>query len=117
MGYSHMTINRKYARTQAVMVHAMHLLRPFLKDGRERDAARTLLDFFDSQGVQLITEADRIAAGLQPRDHNGMTLEELVIIETHLRAVSLNALPQIYVKSGHAAMTVGDDLVVAEPPK
>lgn len=49
MGYPHMTINRKYARTQAVVGHAMHLLRPFLKDGSERDAARTLLDFFDSR--------------------------------------------------------------------
>lgn len=79
-----MVLNRKYTRTNQVLGHALHLLRPYLRDDAYRPAARALNDFFDSQGVQLITEADRIAAGLEPRDHNGLTLQELVVIETKL---------------------------------
>lgn len=84
MAYPHVVINRKHPRTQQVMGHAMHLLAPFLKDGTEKYAYYALADFFDSQGVQLITEAHRIEAGLPSRDHNGMTLEELRIIEAKM---------------------------------
>lgn len=101
MGDFHrITINRRHPRTQQVMSHAMHLLAPFLKAGTEKQAYYTLADFFDSQGVQLITEAHRIEAGLPPRDHNGMTLGELKIIEAKMIETMLHPWPSV-MKAAH----------------
>jgi hypothetical protein len=44
-------------------------------------------------GAEIITEQDRASAGLPPRDENGWTEEELSIMELHLRAMMLAAVP------------------------
>ena len=51
-----------------------------------RDCARELFDLFHAKGVQIITDDDRRAAGLPPRDENGMTMEELAILEENMLA-------------------------------
>lgn len=88
----HLTINRRHTRTQQLLGHVLHQITPYLDPNRDkayRDVARALEELFHCSGVQIITEADRAAAGLPPRDQNGMTLEELVIMEGRLRDAML----------------------------
>jgi hypothetical protein len=87
----HHRVNRRQLRTQRVLAHIMHIIAPHLKEStgsdpihHQRDVARQLEEFLFTQGADFITEADRLDAGLQPRDHNGLTLEELVIIEARM---------------------------------
>lgn len=92
-------IDRRTLRSQRVLAHVMHIIGPHLKsdaNSEVRNVARELGDFFHSQGVDVITEADRIRAGLQPRDHNGLTMEELVIIEGRLLATMLAPNPVVF---------------------
>lgn len=67
----------------AMMLTAMimDVLKPHLRDDAYGAVVVELQDLMWSQGVQVITEAERIAAGRMPRNHYGMTLEELAIIE------------------------------------
>lgn len=100
MGYPHLTINRRHLRTQQLLGLVMHHIQPYLDQNSERkayrDVARVLEELFHASGVQIITEADRAAAGLPPRDHNGMTLEEITIIEAKLlRAMMEPMAPKI----------------------
>lgn len=91
-----LVINRRYIRTQQLLGLVLHHLRPYLDPGDQRDVARVLEELFHTSGVQIITEADRAAAGLPPRDHNGMTLEELAVYEARIMEAMLKPL-QIFV--------------------
>lgn len=69
-------------------IHAMQLtamimevLKPHLDTQAYGEVVLELQNLMWSQGVQVITEAERIAAGRPPRNHYGMTLEELAILE------------------------------------
>lgn len=65
--------------------HVMQVIDKHLPINDERDVrrsiARELEELFYAAGVDVITEADRIAAGCMPRDHNGLTLEEIRAID------------------------------------
>lgn len=116
MGYPYLTIDRRYVRTQQLLGLVLHHIRPYLDQTpgsrAERDVARVLEELFHCSGVQIITEADRAAAGLPPRDHNGMTLEEIEIIETTLRNAMLRPAPPIIVKCARC----GDSAEIVTAP-
>lgn len=59
----------------------MNVLDPYLDAKEYGEVVLELQNLMWSQGVQVITEAERIAAGRPPRNHYGMTLEELAILE------------------------------------
>lgn len=98
---THVIINRRYTQTQQLLGLVMHHITPYLNPNPEsracRDVARVLEELFHASGVQIITEADRAAAGLPPRDHNGMTLEELTVMEAHFRRAMLEGTSTILV--------------------
>lgn len=75
----------RHQRADVLTAHIMHVIAPFLCDHGEargpRDVSRLLRDIFYSSGVEIISDADRERAGLHPRDENGLTREELHILE------------------------------------
>jgi len=74
-------INRRQIRAQMLTAQIMHILDRHLKDGAHRDVARELEELFYARGAYVVTDAERAQAGLSPRDHHGLTIEELVAIE------------------------------------
>lgn len=79
-------------RADALTAHVLHIIGPFLDEGRERDsrpdAARALFQSFYNSGVEIISDADRALAGLSPRGPSGMTKEELAALEArHMEAL------------------------------
>lgn len=90
---SHLVINRRHPRAQQITHLLMHIIRrhvdfdkldPGGKDRIERDLFCALQDQLWCDGAQMITEGDRIAAGLPPRNVEGLTVDELVAIESRL---------------------------------
>lgn len=74
--------NRRVIKSRHVTAHLMHILHNILPTNSDfRMINREIEEFFYSQGIDFITEADRVAAGLQPRDHNGLTIDELRAID------------------------------------
>lgn len=116
MGHPHLTINRRHLRTQQLLGFVLLHIRPYLdqrpESRAERDVARVLEELFHASGVQIITEADRAAAGLPPRDHSGMTLEEIGIIETRMREAMLQPPAPIIVKCANCG---GSAEIVVKP--
>lgn len=87
------TINRRHQRTNHLMNMVMHHMERFIPTEYYRDAARTLEELFHTTGAYIVTDADRAAAGLPMRDHNGLTLDELAIIERQMIAAMLERPP------------------------
>lgn len=111
MSHNRVMINRRHPRVQRLLGHVLHTIKPHLKEGASSDVARELEDLFWASGVDIITEGMRMDAGLPARDHNGMTLEELKIIETRLMSAMLQPAPTLL-------MTVDDQgNIGAEPIK
>ena len=79
----HVTLNRRLPYTRAVLHHVLHVVRPYVRDeGYQFDElAQKLEELFYTAGAYIVTDADRAAAGLTMRDGNGLTLDELHIIE------------------------------------
>jgi len=73
------------ARTQRLVAYIMHHVGRHLCDHGEnhgpRDASRDLFEALYEAGAEVVTDADRAAAGLPPRDQYGLTREELVLLE------------------------------------
>lgn len=92
-----LTINRRHLRTNQLMHMVLHHLRPILDSHPDpdayRNAARKLEELFHTAGAYIVTDADRAAAGLPMRDHNGLTLEELVVIEAKMMQAMMETLP------------------------
>lgn len=107
MGNPYLTINRRHMRTQQLLGLVLHHIRPYLDPNPERrvdrDVARVLEELFHTSGIQIITEADRAAAGLPPRDHNGMTLEELAVYEARMMEAMLQPLQMMIMPDGRPA--------------
>lgn len=84
-------------RADALAHHVLEIVKPFLHDNRaytKRDASRALCEAFYNSGVEVITDADRALAGLRPRNHMGLTREELQALEMHrLNAMLRPMLP------------------------
>ena len=62
-----------------------------------REASRELFAMFYEAGADIITDADRAAAGLLPRDKHGLTREELQILEAKRIQAMLAPLPPMIV--------------------
>lgn len=106
-----LTINRRHLRTQQLLGHVLHHIGPYLAKDQVRNIANVLSDLFHTTGAYIVTDADRAAAGLPIRDHNGLTLDELVIIERQLIATMLEKLP------GHQIFYEADGKPVVEKVK
>jgi hypothetical protein len=63
----------------------------------ERDLMRDLKDQLWADGAHMITEGDRIAAGLPPRNIYGLTVDELRIIEDRMIMAMLQPTPPNFV--------------------
>lgn len=78
-----MDANLRRARAQAITAAILHEIKEFLPDDshRMRHVTTQLLDFFIAAGAEVITDADRAMAGLQPRGPSGLTADELLALE------------------------------------
>ncbi len=93
--------NRRLQKSRHLTAHIMHMLHSKLPASTNfKEIARELEDLFYTSGVEIITEADRIAAGLQPRDHNGLTIDELRAIDAVYLNNLLKPLPPIMNEDG-----------------
>lgn len=61
-------------------------------DRRPRDAVRDLCETFYEVGVEIVTDADRAAAGLEPRGPSGLTRTELHILELRRKEAMLQPI-------------------------
>jgi hypothetical protein len=82
-------IDKRTIRAQQITAMLMHIVdkhvdwnvQVLLNPDAQRDLCRELQDQLWCDGAQLITEGDRIAAGLPPRGTMGLTVDELRAIE------------------------------------
>ena len=96
------TINKRYMRSQMILGAVMQIVDKYIcrhhPQNLHRDCCRELFDLFMDKGVTIITEEQRTAAGLAPRDENGLTEDELAAIEAKLHAAMLNPNPPMIFK-------------------
>jgi hypothetical protein len=112
-----MTPDRRRMRADVVAHQVLHALEPWierldqlerwhesereLKEGEERrrpprphrEILRALIDVLYATGVEVITDADRAAAGLDHRHDKGMTDYELQIYEARRIEAMLRPMP------------------------
>lgn len=76
---------RRHARAEAVTAIVMKAIDGLLDTRKqEKDAYRAVFEALYLDGVEMITEAERVRAGLSPRDQNGLTREELMVLDARL---------------------------------
>ncbi len=63
-----------------------------------REIHRALMEILCAVDVEVITDADRIRAGLEPRNERGLTDTELHVIETRLTEAMLRPMTPLYVE-------------------
>lgn len=101
--------DRRRLRAQVVSHYALHALEPWIerleqleewverermaagepevrRPRSRRDIAEALFDLFFAIGAEVITDADRAEAGLDPRNERGLTMHELHAMEDRLMA-------------------------------
>lgn len=86
-----MRLDRRRLRANSLAAAVMQVITPYIRDedGQERkEAYYAMLKLFLTEGVEVLTDNDRLAAGLPPRDEKGWTPDELAVFE----AVRLEAL-------------------------
>lgn len=94
-----LTIDRRRLRAESLTAHIMHAIGDYLcrhgeVDGA-REASRKLFEMLHEAGAYIVTDLDRSEAGLPHRDHNGLTRDELRIMEAkHIEAM-LRPMPPI----------------------
>lgn len=76
------TLVLAYRRQRAMMLtgHIMGLIGGLIDHDAARDVHDALYKVFFESGAEVISDADRRAAGLPPRDENGLTSEELYLL-------------------------------------
>jgi hypothetical protein len=88
--------NLRQARADQLTAQIMQIIGKYLcqhGDHRPpRDAVRDLYETFCEAGVEIITDADRAAAGLEPRGPYGLTMTELCILELRRREALLQPI-------------------------
>jgi hypothetical protein len=90
VGYVQQALEPWIARLE----HHEHSMGPPAGGGNpRRDINRVLFDLFYTVGAEIITEADRINAGLDPRDRFGLTARELSILDQRLARSMLETFP------------------------
>lgn len=92
-----LTIDKRRTRADSLTAHIMHAIGEHLcrhgeADGA-REASRALFEMFYEAGVDIVTDLDRANAGLAPRDHSGMTRDELRIMEYKYIETMLRPMP------------------------
>jgi hypothetical protein len=92
-----LTIDRRRMRADAITAHIMHAIGDYLcrhgdVDGA-REASRALFKMLYEAGADIVTDLDRSKAGLAPRDHNGLTRDELQIMEMKRIEAMLSPVP------------------------
>ena len=88
-------------RAQHLVAAVMQKLGPYFDDRQDsarRDAYEALLELFRSEGVDVITDAQRADAGLSPRGPDGYTVDEMLAIEK--RRIDMLAAPLIATLNG-----------------
>ena len=92
----HIYSNRRYQKAQHVTAHLMHILRNVLPATADfRAITKEVEEFFYATGIDFYTEADRIQAGLRPRDHLGYTIEELKVMDARFMEAMLKPMMPI----------------------
>ena len=107
-------------RAQVVAHNVLHALEPWIerlerleewqererKDGDKRGRPRTrrdiheaLFSLFFAIGVEVITDADRAAAGLDPRNERGLTEYEMRAMEERRMEAMLRPVPPVIIPS------------------
>lgn len=86
-------------RATVLTAHIMNIIGKYLCDhGKARghkEASRDLFEAIYESGAEIITDADRAAAGLPQRGPYGLTREQLCILEAHyMRAMLAPISPQ-----------------------
>jgi hypothetical protein len=81
-------VNRRHHRAMALTSHLMNIITPHLDLRRSdydpyRKVHDALMKLCMEEGAEFITDADRMAAGLPPREPNGWTREELALLEAY----------------------------------
>ncbi|MCW0218786.1 MAG: hypothetical protein OJI67_10740 [Prosthecobacter sp.] len=70
-------------RAQQMTARVMQVLGDTIQNEARREAHYRLFDAFIEAGIDFITDADREAAGLEPRGELGYTSSELQAMEAH----------------------------------
>lgn len=98
---SYLQPQHRRIRAQQITAHIMHIIGKYLCDhGKVRghmEASQELMEALYESGAQIITDADRAAAGLLPRGPLGLTVEELRIMEARLTEAMLRPMPPMIV--------------------
>lgn len=80
----HLTIDRRQMRARAMTAEIIRAMRPYLNTDNRRaleEAHYAVYELMMQKGVEVITDDDRRAAGLQPRNEEGWTDAELHALE------------------------------------
>lgn len=90
-------------RAMALTAHIMSMIGKYLRDDAEieghRDASRDLFEALYESGAEVITDADRTAAGLPARGPYGLTREELRLLEARYTEVMLRPMAPMILTS------------------
>lgn len=85
-------------RALALTSHVMSIVSPFITDyenNAERNAYDALFRTFYDAGVEVVTDADRVANGLPERGPNGWTVEEMHVMDSRIREAMLRPMPPL----------------------
>ena len=88
--------NYRRRRAEAITASIMRALERHIPDSAKNRAWDDVCRLFIDADAEIITETDRLAAGLPARDANGLTPEAHRIIEAQ-RALLLTKPPNIYI--------------------
>jgi hypothetical protein len=87
-------------RADGLVAHILHIVEKYVGDRDDRNqCARELQELLWAAGVEIITDADRQAAGLPMRSTNGLTLQEMHILESRRIEAVLGTAPPMIVRS------------------
>lgn len=104
-------IDRRHVRARQISALLMEVIRrhiPWLdteeahKANAERDLHQALEEQLWCDGAQMITEGDRIRAGLLPRNVHGLTVEELQMMEAQM-LFAMSRPPQMIISKEEMA--------------
>lgn len=85
--------DRRHARAAKLAGHLVKALDRLLHPDQFRYVSRALFDALYLEGAEIITEYDRVQAGLSPRNDRGLTREELAVLDARLVHAMLTPMP------------------------
>lgn len=94
-----LTIDLRRRRADSITAHIMHAIGKYLCRHGEADGARevsrSLFQMLYEAGADIVTDVDRANIGLAPRDHGGLTRDELHIMENRRIEAMLRPMPPL----------------------